>query len=69
MYLRHNRRLIATKDVSPGETLQYGVNYGAYRSLEDDIKGLTPLVWGVVEGRAATVQIRRGSGIGPEDFK
>ncbi len=69
MMLRHNRRLIATRDVSVGDTLQYGVNYGAYRSLKDDTRGLSPFAWESVEGRGAITQINRGDAIGPGDFQ
>lgn len=68
MSLRHNRRLIATRDIAAGETLTYGQNYGAYRSLEDDSRGLSPFAWRSLEGRAATRPITRGQGIGPGDF-
>ena len=68
MYLRHNRRLIATCDIAVGETLTYGVNYGAYRSLKDDTRGLSPFDWERVEGRAASVSIAQGDSIGEGDF-
>lgn len=68
MVLRHNRRLIATRDIAPGENLAYGVNYGAYRSLKDDTRGLSPFAWQQVEGTHATKAIARGDGIGPGDF-
>lgn len=68
MVLRHNRRLIATRDIPAGENLAYGVNYGAYRSLKDDHRGLSPFAWQQVEGKTASVAIARGDGIGPGDF-
>jgi len=69
MVLRHNRRLIATRDVAQGETLRYGENFGAYRSLEDDYRGLSPWAWEQVEGKRATKAIARGKGVGPGDFE
>ena len=68
MFLRHNRRLIATADISPNELLEYGKNFGAYRSLEDDTRGLSPFGWGSLQGRKATKAIARGKGIAPGDF-
>jgi sialic acid synthase SpsE len=68
MILRHNRRLIATADILEGAILEYGRNFGAYRSLEDDSRGLTPFAWQQVEGKTAKVAIQRGKGIGPGDF-
>ena len=69
MVLRHNRRLIATRDIAQGETLRYGENFGAYRSLEDDYRGLSPWAWEAVEGKRATKAIARGKGVGPGDFE
>ena len=72
MLLRHNRRLIATRDVAPGEPLLYGQNYGAYRALYDDDHGLTPFLWDHKqwgpEAKPATKEIKRGRSIGPGDF-
>ena len=68
MYLRYNRRLIATRDINVGEVLKYGENYGAYRSLKDDTRGLSPFDWEKVEGKAAQKEIQRGDSIGEGDF-
>ena len=68
MYLRANRRLIATVDVGEGEALRYGETFGAYRSLVDDTRGLSPFDWEKVEGRRATRAIKRGEAIGEGDF-
>lgn len=73
MFMRANRRLVATQDLSEGDTLAYGVNYGAYRTLEDDTKGLSPFMWDNKEygpeGKTVIGQIARGMGIGTGDFK
>lgn len=69
MTLRHNRRLIATRDIRQGETLRYGENFGSYRSLEDDLHGLSPFQWETVEGKIATRDIQRGKGVGLGDFE
>lgn len=71
MFLRHNRRLVATKDIPVGEMLQFGVNYGAYRSLENDSHGMSPFFWNHErgpEGKRAAKVIQRGKGVGPGDF-
>jgi len=73
MFLRHNRRLVAVRDIQPGEVLRFGQNYGAYRTLQDDTRGLSPFLWNHEqygpEGKRAAVTIGRGKGIGPGDFK
>jgi sialic acid synthase SpsE len=69
MLLRHNRRLIATRDIRANEVLEYGVNFGAYRSLEDDDRGLSPFAWEKVNHRKAAKPLQRGKGIGPGDFE
>lgn len=66
MLLRHNRRLIAIQDIDVGTKLEYGVNFGAYRSLEDDDKGLSPFAWELVQGKQAKVAVARGKGISPQ---
>lgn len=71
MILRHNRRLIVTQDVADGEQLVYGRNYGAYRALKDDDKGLSPFFWNHPkgpEGKRTTKALGRGESIGPGDF-
>jgi sialic acid synthase SpsE len=59
MFLRHNRRLIATRDIHQGEMLLYGQNYGAYRAFQD-CEGRTPFSWKEIEGSAAAKAYRRG---------
>ncbi len=68
MYLRHNRRLIATRNIASGEMLKYGENFGAYRSLEDDTLGLSPFDWEKPEGALALNAIERGKPIKMGDF-
>ncbi len=68
MFLRHNRRLIATKDIHPGDPFKYGENFGAYRSLKDDPNGLSPFAWEVlVKSNGAKCFIKAGDSIGPEE--
>jgi N,N'-diacetyllegionaminate synthase len=69
MFFRHNRRLIATTDVKPGEFLRYGVNFGAYRSLVDDTRGASPFDWEKVNSRPAKSEIKRGTAIALEDVE
>ena len=66
MVLRHNRRLIATRDIAVGETLREGENYGAYRSLKDNTAALSPWMLNRVHGKSAKRAIQAGDGIGPD---
>jgi N,N'-diacetyllegionaminate synthase len=68
MRTRHNRRLIVTKALKAGETLEEGRTLGIYRSLKDDTRGLTPFAIAQVHGRAATRDLAAGEAIGPGDF-
>lgn len=74
MFLRHNRRLIATKAISAGDVLTYGGNFGAYRSLVDDTNGFAPAMANFapekfkVTGKHATKAIAIGQSIGPQDY-
>lgn len=69
MVMRHNRRLIATSDIGPGETLLEGKNFGIYRSLQDDTHAFSPFMIAKVHGRTATRAILAGDGIGPGDIE
>lgn len=66
MVAKHNRRLIATKDIGEGEILKEGENFGIYRSLKDNIHAFHPAMVDAVNGRVAKIPIPAGHGIGPE---
>jgi sialic acid synthase SpsE len=66
--LRHNRRLIATQPIAAGQTLQLGVNFGAFRSLKDDTAGLIPFAWQHVQGKKAAIELSPGDPIGPKSW-
>lgn len=72
MTLRHNRRLIAIRDIKQGEKLTYGLNYTAARSLVEDRHGYSPFMLRdprySPEGKAAKNNMRQGDSIGPGDF-
>ncbi len=68
MKLRHNRRLMASKDIKVGDKLEYGVNYGIFRSLADDVRGGSPFLLSLIEGQRATKEIKRGQGIWTDDI-
>lgn len=63
MFLRHNKRLLATKDIAEGELLQYGVNFASLRSLEDDTQGLVPFFWEALHGKPIRFSVRAGQGL------
>lgn len=65
MILRHNRRLIATKDIAAGETFQEGKNFGIYRALQDEPGALSPWAIDDVNRKQAKQAVQAGHGIGP----
>lgn len=67
MITRHNRRILAIRDIAIGDTYQEGVNFGIYRSLKDDAKALHPFAVNSVNGKVAKNAINAGDGIGPGD--
>lgn len=67
MVLRHNRRLIALKDIRAGERLVENQNFGIYRSLKDDTHAFSPMMIDEVSGRVAKRAVKAGDGIGPGD--
>lgn len=68
MIMRHNRRLIATRDIHKGQVIEENKNMGIYRSLKDDARGLSPWAIAKVHGHVATKDIKAGDAIGPGDF-
>lgn len=71
MVLKHRRRLIATREIVKGASFNYGDcgNFGSYRSLEDDTKGMLPEAAVQIDGKAAMRDIKQGEAIGPSDFE
>lgn len=67
MIKRHNRRLIATRNINAGEALREGENFGIYRSLKDDTAALSPWAIEQVNGKPAKRAIVAGDGIKPGD--
>lgn len=69
MILKHNRRLVAIKDIGAGETLTENVNFGIFRSLKENTDALSPFHVDVVNGKQAIKEIKAGDGIGPGSFR
>lgn len=68
MITKHNRRLVVIQNIHPGDTFQEGVNFGIYRSLKEDTKGLSPFAIDHVNGKIAKLEIKSGDSIGPGYF-
>lgn len=66
---KHKRRLVVTKPINQGETLTYGLNYGVFRSLTRETKGLSGLSQQAVEGKRAARAFQPGETIGPGEFR
>lgn len=62
----HNRRLIATADIKPGDKFLYEKNFGVFRGLRDDKEGLHPALVSKLHGKAAIIEIKSGEPIGPK---
>jgi sialic acid synthase SpsE len=68
MITKHNRRLIATRDVPKGGTFEIDMNFGIYRSLKEDLHAMSPFRVGQINGKTATKDIKADDGVGPGDF-
>lgn len=68
MILRHKRRLVAVETIKKGELFKRSKNYGVYRSLGIDTKGLSPLYLSELHNKAATRDIDPGDTIGASDY-
>ena len=67
--LRYNRRLIATKDLSPGDELQEGINFGIFRSLKDDTRSAHPFMINEFIGKRMKVGLKSGDGLWIDDIE
>jgi sialic acid synthase SpsE len=65
MLQRHNRRLVATQDISPGQAFNYGKNFGCFRSLRDDSEGIHGFADQRVNGKTCKVALKAGDPITP----
>lgn len=63
MFLRHNSRLIATRDIAPGDVLRIHENFGCHRSLKDDTRGMIGFAWEMLNGKVAKSPVAQGDGI------
>ncbi len=63
MFLRHNVRLVATKDLKRGDTFKYGVNFGIFRALENDDQGAMGFCWDMLDGKPVTKDVAAGKGV------
>lgn len=69
MALKWRRRLIATVDLEPGDTLQRGVNFGSYRSLKNDTRAAGSERIGEFDGRVMKATVKAGDGIWETDIE
>lgn len=68
MVKKHNRRLLATREIAVGEVLKEDENFGIYRSLKDDAHAFSPWLIDEVNEKIALKKISAGAGIGPGDI-
>lgn len=68
MVMQYRRRIIATKNIEPGDRLIEGVNFGIFRSKIDDTKACHGFYVDMVENKNATHAVAMGEGIGPMDI-
>lgn len=69
MVTTHKRRLKAVCGIMAGDEFIEGKNFGIFRSIEPDIKALSPFAIDHVIGKIAKRDIMAGEGIGPSDIE
>lgn len=69
MLKRHKRRLIATKHICKGASLIYNENYGCYRSLVDDLEGMSGFAYNEVNGKLSAKDLKPGDPITPTSIE
>lgn len=60
MVTRHNRRIVATKEIAAGSEFKEGYNIGCYRSTYDCAHALSPFAMPEVNGKIAVTTIAQG---------
>lgn len=65
--LMHVRRIIATKDLKPGDILKEGENMGIFRSRKPETNGVNPFAIKHLEGKQVNRLIELGEGISTQD--
>lgn len=68
MRLRHNRRLIVTKEIKAGDRFIYNDNFGAYRSMRDNVDGISPIFYDKVDQMYAKRNLSIGDAITSKDY-
>lgn len=68
MILRHKRRLVATEVIKKGDLYRQNKNFGSFRSMHIDTKGMSPWNASYVNGKTASRDMEIGEGIGSGDF-
>jgi N,N'-diacetyllegionaminate synthase len=61
--LMHIRRIVATKDLLPGDVLKEGENIGIFRSKEIDANGSNPFRIKDLEGKQVNRAVKAGKGV------
>jgi sialic acid synthase SpsE len=65
--LMHVRRIIALRDLKPGDTLKEGENIGIFRSKKPDTNGASPFLIRQLEGKSVNREIQLGDGVSVSD--
>jgi sialic acid synthase SpsE len=68
--LRWMRRYVVTKPIAQGDVFKYNSNFGIYRSLKDDTRGLSPITMPLerLNGMTARHALEAGESIGPGEL-
>lgn len=65
--LKHIRRVVALKDLAPGDRLKENDNMGIFRVKIRDVNGVNPFAIDRLEGKAVNKPIKAGAGISLND--
>jgi sialic acid synthase SpsE len=67
--LKDIRRVVALRDLIPGDVLKENDTMGIFRSRVEDANGLNPFFIGELEGKVVTRPVQRGLGLSTLDVK
>lgn len=67
MQTMYRKRIVAKRDITEGEILTLGRNYGFFRVKKPDYRGAPPEAWSAIEGKSAKMNIKQGNSIWIDD--
>lgn len=67
--LKHKIRCVTVKPIKAGDILKHGVNFGIFRTKEEDTQGMSGLYYDMIDGKPAIADIEAYEPISPSKVR